>query len=202
MASAVTHAVFGAAIGVMAARPLGYRGAGVFKLALLGALLGVAPDGDVITFGFVDYEHFLGHRGFFHSPFFYGLIAATTALAWRQSSSVEDDAGRRRQGWVFAGMVFAALCSHSLLDALTTGGEGVMLYFPFDSGRHFLPWRPIAVAPLSPSAFFGEWGLRVLVSEAPWLVAAVFTATSVRVIQNVFGRAASAGESGRSGDGG
>lgn len=185
MASVVTHAVFGSAVAVIAAHPLGFRGRDVLKLAVLGALLGVAPDGDVITFGLVDYDHFLGHRGFLHSPFFYAVVATLSGVGWMRLQA--DERGREAlvRATIFAGMVFVALCSHSLLDAMTTGGEGVMLYFPFDSARHFLPWRPIAVAPLSAAEFFGAWGLRVLVSEAPWVAAALLTTTSVRLAQVV-----------------
>ena len=88
---------------------------------------------------------------------------------------------------IFGGALFAALLSHSVLDGLTTGGEGVMLLFPFDAGRHFLPWRPIAVAPLDPASFWGPWGVRVIVSEAPWLVALAFVAVSVRLLQSQIG---------------
>ena len=77
--------------------------------------------------------------------------------------------------WVVAG----AVVSHILLDAATSGGLGVAVLWPFSEARFFLPWRPIRVSPLSPSAFFSGRGVTVLISEFLWvwlpcLTAAVF----------------------------
>jgi inner membrane protein len=38
--------------------------------------------------------------------------------------------------------------SHGVLDAMTTGGLGAALMWPFTTARYFLPWRPIPVAPI------------------------------------------------------
>ena len=62
-----------------------------------------------------------------------------------------------------------ATVSHSILDALTTGGAGVAFFAPFDIDRYFLPWRVIKVSPISASRFFSEWGLKVLASEAKYI---------------------------------
>ena len=184
MASLITHAAFGAAVGAMANRPLGLHGRKAVGLVVLLAACGVAPDLDVVTFRWVSYDHFVGHRGFLHSPFFYGVVATAAGMFWaRLGESITELRGDRRHAIVFGLAVFSALLSHSLLDALTTGGEGVMLLFPFDAGRHFFPWRPIAVAPLDPANFWGPWGIRVLLSEAPWLIALSFVTVTVRLIQ-------------------
>jgi inner membrane protein len=52
-----------------------------------------------------------------------------------------------------AALVAAVVGSHGLLDALTDGGLGAALFWPFDESRHFAPWTPIPVSPI---------GLRVL----------------------------------------
>jgi inner membrane protein len=45
-------------------------------------------------------------------------------------------------------LAFVAVGSHGLLDAMTTGGLGAALLWPFTHARYFLPWRPIPVAPI------------------------------------------------------
>ena len=50
-------------------------------------------------------------------------------------------------------------------NTLTTGGEGVALFWPYDSSRHFFePWRPIPVSPIGLD-YFSPRGLRVAVIE-------------------------------------
>jgi inner membrane protein len=56
------------------------------------------------------------------------------------------------------------LVSHPLLDMMTNGGLGCALNWPFESRRHFAPWRPIPVAPIG-QAFFSKRGLRVALIE-------------------------------------
>jgi inner membrane protein len=51
-----------------------------------------------------------------------------------------------------------------LLDALTNGGLGVALAWPFDDKRFFFPWRPIEVSPIG-AGFFSARGLAVIGSE-------------------------------------
>lgn len=62
-----------------------------------------------------------------------------------------------------------ATASHPLLDMLTTGGRGCALWWPFSDERLFFPVRVIQVSPLGARAFFSEWGLSVLYSEAFWI---------------------------------
>ena len=59
--------------------------------------------------------------------------------------------------------------SHGVLDALTTGGLGVAFFSPFDNLRYFFPWRPIKVSPIGVGRFFGERGIRVILSELIWI---------------------------------
>jgi hypothetical protein len=58
--------------------------------------------------------------------------------------------------------------SHTLLDAMTSGGLGVAFFSPFSNERYFFPWRPIRVSPIGVD-FFGEAGVAVLRSELIWV---------------------------------
>ena len=62
------------------------------------------------------------------------------------------------------------MVSHGLLDASTDGGQGIAFFAPFSSARYFLPFRPIAVSPIGLQGVFGERGLRILASEARWIL--------------------------------
>ncbi len=131
------------------------------RLFLLAAILSVFPDIDVIAFKFgIPYESQWGHRGFTHSLFFAGMLAIVCTFFWRQL--------RSHPSMIFA-ICFIACASHALLDGMTNGGLGVALYWPFDPGRIFLPYRPIQVSPIGVKAFFSEWGLRVIASELVWV---------------------------------
>ncbi len=175
MASALTHALLGAAIGLAFATrwpalPAQARSdelevalsAGADqrlrqRLPWLAAALAVMPDADVLMHAFVRYSHPFGHRGAFHSLFFYALVAGSVCL---------QRAVRRRAARV-AACLFLGMASHSLLDMMTNGGLGIALFWPFTSERWFFPFRPIPVSPLSVESFFTGWGLRVLRFELP-----------------------------------
>lgn len=197
MASAFTHALVGAAIGLLV-RPASppqmdqavpgddemlaaltnrheryrYR-----SLPLWMAILAAAPDLDVVMHTFVRYENAWGHRGAFHSIALYLLGAALIALVWRP-----------RRSFVFAA-AFLALLSHSLLDMLTDGGLGVGLFWPLSNERFFFPWQPIPVSPLGIQNFFGPWGLRVLRVELSFAVPIFAAALVVARLRTVRKRA-------------
>lgn len=130
------------------------------RLVAAGVVAAMAPDFDTVAFKLgIAYADQFGHRGATHSIVFalaLGLIAAIAA-PWLRS-------GRRR---AFA---FVALCtlSHPLLDALTNGGLGVALLWPWSHARFFAPWRPIAVSPIG-AGFFSARGAAVLWSELRWV---------------------------------
>jgi inner membrane protein len=63
----------------------------------------------------------------------------------------------------------AIAASHGVLDALTDGGRGIAFFAPFDSARHFFPWRPIPASPLGARAVLSPYGARVVLSEAVWI---------------------------------
>ena len=115
------------------------------------------PDADAIAFRLhVPYAGAFGHRGAAHSL----LAALLVGLAAWQIARVA--------GWNRLRLsVYACLsvASHGLLDAMTTGGQGVALFWPFSARRYFLPWRPIPVSPIG-TAMLSARGLHVLAWEA------------------------------------
>jgi inner membrane protein len=156
VASAITHALVGAAIGFITTS---FAFADEPRLRrwfpLVTACAAVLPDLDVVMHAWVKYSHPFGHRGAFHSLGFYLLFAVSCgATSWFR--------GHRAVAII---SLLAALLSHSLLDMLTTGGLGIAILWPLSGRRWFFPWRPIPVSPLSISSFFSVWGLRVLSVE-------------------------------------
>src|ERR1043166_8042198 len=149
MASAITHFVVGAALALPAMHSRCIRGVMPrWVIPISSGLLAVAPDFDTFAMRAFDIPSgsFFGHRGFFHSPFFLALLSAALAaiLAGRH--------GWRAAAWIAVTWAGCAI-THPLLDALTDGGAGVMLLFPFSNERLFFPWRPIHVSPLSIRVF-------------------------------------------------
>ncbi len=131
------------------------------KLWLLAIVCAIAPDADIIAFQFgIPYEHFLGHRGLFHSLSFGLMLAMGAMLAFYRSVPL----GSRRWWRLFAVMAVAA-GSHGPLDALTDGGLGIALLSPFDATRYFFPWQPIPVSPLGVEGFLNYGGGKILWQE-------------------------------------
>ncbi len=156
MASAFTHAFSALALGsVLQSGKLG-KG-----LLLTGMASAAMPDLDVMAFWLdIPYEHPLGHRGFTHSILFAALWALGLGyLFWRKSSR---ELLTRWRIWLF---LFLCTASHGVLDAMTTGGRGVGFFIPLNNDRYFLPWRFIRVSPIRASAFFSEYGLKVMANE-------------------------------------
>jgi inner membrane protein len=131
------------------------------KWLLLAAIFStVLPDFDVIGFKFgVNYSNPLGHRGFTHSISF--------SLIW--ALILMFTIGRKHKiTWFF--VIFLSTMSHGLLDAMTSGGEGVGFLIPFNNDRFFFSFRKILVSPLGIKNFFSSWGIKVLFSEFKYLV--------------------------------
>ena len=119
----------------------------------------ILPDLDVIGFSIgIEYLHPLGHRGFTHSIIF--------ALVW--SGLLAFFFGKSRK-LIFAVVLFLSTLSHGILDAMTSGGEGVGFLIPFDNTRYFFPFRNIKVSPIGIEKFFSEWGISVLLSEIQYI---------------------------------
>ena len=141
---------------------------GFVAAMLLWSALSLLPDADVLGFRFgVAYAAPWGHRGATHSLGFALLGGAAVGLAARALGS--------RRALATAALAGLVLASHGLLDALTDGGLGCALLWPWSDERFFAPWRPLRVAPIG-RGFLSEAGLRValveLVAFAPlWLYA-------------------------------
>jgi inner membrane protein len=135
------------------------------RMAVMGAMLAMLPDADVVSFLMgIDYADPFGHRGASHS-----FVAA--ALAAGLVAAVMP-AARSRSCVAF---LFFSCASHGLLDTLTNGGLGAALLWPISETRFHAPVTPIQVSPIG-GAFFSMRGLAVLASEAlwVWLPCAVF----------------------------
>lgn len=131
------------------------------KWLLLAAIFSaILPDFDVVTFKMgINYNHPLGHRGFTHSISFAILWALTLMFTLgRKSKTI----------WFF--VIFLSTMSHGLLDAMTSGGEGVGFLIPFNNDRFFFSFRKILVSPLGIKNFFSSWGIKVLLSEFKYII--------------------------------
>lgn len=152
MASAFSHALVAGTI--KSFFPKYAKGFWVLAACIFCATI---PDADVLMFKFgYHYEHWLGHRGFFHSILFSTILGFTVAYSLFYKSKN-----------TFGVAILFSLCaiSHGCFDAITNGGRGVAFFAPFDNSRYFFPWRPILVSPMSAGRFFSEWGLAVLKTE-------------------------------------
>jgi len=118
--------------------------------------LAMLPDADVIAFVLrIPYAAPWGHRGASHSLVIAGLVALAVAAGTRLGRGPALKLGL---------LAFAAVGSHGLLDAMTTGGLGAALLWPFTQARYFLPWRPIPVAPIG-AGMISARGLYVVAVE-------------------------------------
>ncbi|MCB9792320.1 MAG: metal-dependent hydrolase [Alphaproteobacteria bacterium] len=144
--ASLLHVAVGAAAGRLWAGERSWR----HSLGFAG--LSMLPDADVLAFALgIPYSAPFGHRGASHS------------LAFAAGLGLLSLAGSRSGR--LALLVTAVVASHPLLDALTDGGLGVALWWPWSAERVFAPWRPIPVAPIG-AAFLSERGLRVALAEA------------------------------------
>lgn len=135
------------------------------KVLLLGIVSSILPDIDVIgeSFGITAFDNYgyLAHRGLTHSIMF-GLFWAIVLL------KIFHD---RKEKLVILKGIFYFICtiSHGVLDAMTTGGDGITFFLPFSFDRVFFPYRFIEVSPIGISAFFSTWGFEVLISEFKYI---------------------------------
>ena len=157
MASLITHAVVGGAIGT--AGKSEWRSKPSYWIAVI--VCSILPDIDVIGFRMgVHYADFWGHRGMTHSLLFAAVVAGAIAILMGSNFA---------QRWKLGLLLFTITASHGLLDALTDGGLGIAFFSPFLTERYFFPWRPIHVSPIGATAFFSPRGSRILWSEILWV---------------------------------
>jgi inner membrane protein len=149
------------AIGMAAARVSGAPGqnrTALFRSMVALSALSMLPDIDVVGFALgVPYGAPLGHRGGSHSLAVALAVGVLFGLAAR--ADARATAARHRAA-CFGAVVALVAASHGLLDAMTDGGHGVALLWPFTTHRYFFGWRPIPVAPIG-RAFFSSWGMQV-----------------------------------------
>jgi inner membrane protein len=156
VASALSHAVVALALGkIYTPQPMPWR---FWGLSVLCSLL---PDADVIGFALgIGYGNMLGHRGLSHSLVF--AFCLGYGVVW----CCFRDMVKFSTAWWSLGLYFTAVtASHGVLDALTNGGLGIAFFAPVDATRYFFPWRPVRVSPISVTAFFSKWGVRIVLSE-------------------------------------
>lgn len=159
MPTPVTHAISALSIAPLFARPRVPR-----RTWIIGAMLAVLPDVDVVAFYLgIPYRSVLGHRGLSHSLTF-ALVLSLIALACAFPRALEGV--NRRFLWLY---FFLCIVSHGVLDACTNGGLGIAFFAPFADSRYFFPIRPIAVSPISFHRLFSERGFMVFVSEFQWI---------------------------------
>ncbi|MHC1655035.1 metal-dependent hydrolase [Stenotrophomonas maltophilia] len=171
MPSIITHAAVPLALWCAADR--GRIPAWLLAAGVVAAML---PDADVLAFALhIPYADAFGHRGASHSLLFAGVLAALAAvLAFfdgrRPWSAVprQPRLASTPSTMQAAAFVFVCAASHPLLDAMTSGGLGVALAWPWSEHRFFAPWRPIRVSPFAPQ-FFSARGLATLLSELRWV---------------------------------
>jgi inner membrane protein len=159
MASIFGHAFISIALGKSFSRKKR-----TWKLILLAITCAIIPDADVIGFQFgISYGSFWGHRGFSHSFLFALLFGALISFLFYRKQFFS------KKGIILLLFFFLCTASHSILDAMTTGGFGVAFFSPFNDTRYFFPWRPIQVSPLGIMQFFSERGVQVIRSEVAWI---------------------------------
>jgi len=142
---------------MVAGRTYVARGAKAGKAMLVLSVLSMLPDADVIGFKLgIPYGHPWGHRGATHSLMFALFVGlASYLIAQRLKLPPLRTA-------LFVGITVG---THGLLDALTDGGLGVELLWPFSTQRFFAPWHLIPVAPIGEEMFSAR-GLYVVAVEA------------------------------------
>jgi inner membrane protein len=145
------------------------------RLLLFASLLAVLPDADALWRHWVTNNDLLRHRGLTHSLLFAALTGLAAAFLFLKMKWNAD------KGYGFLAAVLGlATASHGFFDAMTTGGQGVAFFAPFNNARHFFAFRPIPVAPFSAAALLTARGVNLLL----WELALIWTFAIGAVIWN------------------
>jgi len=132
------------------------------RLVAAGMIAAALPDADVIVRSFgVPHTHDFGHRGATHTILFAILVAIGGWLAARPLRSSPTPA------FLF---VLLSTLSHPLTDMLTSGGKGIMLYWPLEHVRFKFLFHPVEASPVGLQGIESGAIWHVLLSEALWLL--------------------------------
>lgn len=134
------------------------------KLTFAVVVSSMIPDADFIGYKLgIPYNSTFGHRGFSHSFAFAFLWSGLVYLIFFYTKE------KLQKARVILTILFLATISHPILDAFTSGGEGVAFFSPFSNQRYFFPFRPIRVSPLGIQSFFSNRGVIVILSEIKYI---------------------------------
>ena len=171
MSSIPTHFVIGASLALPVCRAHVLAGnLRPWAIVVSAGVLATLADADTVYWRKVAYADFLGHRGFWHSPFFLILLSCVCALAL----TLLVRSVPARSGIALAGVWSLSAITHPILDAMThaVGAEGVMLGYPLSRARFFLPWQPMLAAKVRPEDPVQAF-LDVFATEWPFCLAAL-----------------------------
>lgn len=158
MPSIISHA-----IGAFWVNKALFSSKNTIKISILVCISAMIPDADFIGYKLgVEYTSLFGHRGFTHSIFFAVLWASIISFFTFKITSLKEFI-------LYFTIFFLATISHCLLDACTSGGEGVAFFSPFSNERFFFPFRGIRVSPLGVKSFFSERGMIIIMSEIKYI---------------------------------
>lgn len=101
------------------------------------------------------------HRGFSHSLLFALIIGLLAAVFVKQVLRFDKPFG------LLVLYFFVVAASHGLIDAITSGGEGVMFFAPFHDGRYLFLYGPVPT--LKARLWFGGQGLITFGKEVFWI---------------------------------
>jgi inner membrane protein len=159
MPTVISHSLVAIVIGKVFSKSTGVK---FWAFSIICVIL---PDIDVFLYIFdISHISMLEHRGIMHSMSFALVIAFIIVTAgFREIKHFS------KEWWSFFAYFFFIGLSHGILDAMTTGGQGVGFFMPFISTRYFFPIRPIRVSPFRLMHFFESEGGRILMSESFWI---------------------------------
>jgi len=151
------------------------------KALILGLVCSALPDIDVLSeqfgMGVQEEYFFLAHRGITHSISF--------AIVWALILTVVF---HRKESHQLVKWCFYSICtaSHGLIDAMTTGGDGIGFFMPFTMEWYRFPFQFIEVSPIGIRKFFGEWGAQVLLSEMKYILIPVLVIYLMGILLNKY----------------
>jgi inner membrane protein len=188
MCTSLGHAIAGHAVGATAT-----QGGSQRRFIAVCAVAAAIPDLDVSLALLPSpiYASLGGHRGITHSLAFAALFAGAVVLVGFRGAGLSP-----ARAWLgLAG----AVMSHSLLDMLTSYGNGVALFAPFSWSFVRFPWHPIDPDAASRGAATASGQLLLAIgNEALWVwLPALAVSAAVGWLRRSGRRSRRRGESGQ-----